>query len=208
MSIYHAVLAPWYGKLQWLRLPVLPIEEFEGIFRQLVAELESSPETMFPRSEISEYLESLTEELFKVMRDKLGQISPSGSDISFESVCEQLITEWGYSIEGRNIFDGEGGDIDRICVRERSSTSPFESGQVTLLVQIKKHVGTTDKKAVEQIQRMMRERTGADGCVMSLANDFSREAIELAEEHGILLLNGEALCRLLLQFLGRRPAIE
>jgi len=105
VSIYNALLAPWYGKLQWLRLPVLPIEGFEGIFTQLLEELESSPASTFPPSKIAEYFNSLTNDLLALMRSNLGQISPSGSDISFENVCEELIKEWGYSVTARNVFD-------------------------------------------------------------------------------------------------------
>jgi hypothetical protein len=207
ISIYNRLLAPWYGKLQWLRLPVLPIEELEGIFRQIITELDSSPATTYSLSKTDEYLESLTLELLDVLRGNLGKISPSSSDISFEKVCEYLISESGYTIEGRNIYDKAGGDVDLKCIRERSNLSPFESGQVTLFVQVKKHAGTTDAHAVRQLVQMMRDEPGADGCVMSLADDFTTEAKQLAKREGILLLNGESLTRLCLQGLGRRLTI-
>jgi len=205
VSIYNRLFVPWYGKLQWLRLPVLPIEEFEGIFRQLIDDLHSSPAKTFPRSNIDEYLNSLTKELLKVLRSSLSKISPSISDISFEKVCEYLVTESGYSIERRNIYNKVGGDVDLKCVRERSNISPFESGQVTLFVQIKKHAGTTDDTAVKQLLQMMKDEPAADGCVISLADDYTADAKELAKRHDILLLNGKSLSQLCLQVLGRRP---
>ena len=207
ISIYNKLLAPWYGKLQWLRLPVLPIEELGGIFRQIITELDSSPATTYSLSKIDEYLDSLTIGLLGVLRGNLEEISPSSSDISFEKVCEHLISESGYTIEGRNIYDKIGGDVDLKCIRERSNLSPFESGHVTLFVQVKKHTGTTDARAVKQLVQMMTYEPGADGCVMSLADDFTTEAKQLAKSEGILLLNGESLTRLCLQGLGRRATI-
>ncbi len=208
VSIYHSLFAPWYGKLQSLRLPVLPIEEFEGIFRQLIDKLNSSPGITFPRSSIDDYFESLSRELLEILRGRLGEISPSIGPISFEKVCEYLVTESGYKIEGRNIYNKEGGDVDLRCIRERSNISPFESGQVTLFVQIKKHTGITNDNAVKQLLQMMKDEPAADGCVISLADGYTTDAKELAKRHEILLLNGESLTRLFLKALGQRITIE
>ena len=207
ISIYNSLLAPWYGKLQWMRLPILPMEEYGGIFAELIDHLVASPAATYPPSEINEYFEALTQRLLGVLKEDLIKISPSVSAISFEKVCEYLLTEVGYSIVARNQYDREGGDIDLRCVRERSSLSPFESGQVTLFVQVKKHTGTSDAHAVEQLLRMMKREPGADGCVMTLAENYTTEAAALAKKEGILLLNGESTRRLLLQALGRRLTI-
>ena len=101
----------------------------------------------------------------------------------------------------------EGGDVDLRCLRERADLSPFESGQVTLFVQIKKHLGTTDEKPVKQLLKMMAKEPMVEGCVMSLAEDFTSEAISLAKRNGILLLDGESISKLCFQALGRRLTI-
>lgn len=208
ISIYNTLLTPWYGKLQWLRLPVLAISEYEDIFSQIVEELRSSATASFSPSEISEYFESVTKRLLDDLKKNLRSMSPSSSNISFERVCEYLITAWGYKIVGRNIYDGQGGDVDLKFVRERSNISPFESGQVMLFVQVKKHDGVTDETAVRQLLNMMKKEPGADGCVMSLADGFTQEAIDLAVKEGILLLDGYAVTRLCLQELGKQISLE
>ena len=68
---------------------------------------------------------------------------------------------------------------------------------------MKKHTGTTDRHAVEQLLPMMRQEPNAEGCVMSLADSFSEEAEELAQNHGILLMGGDEICRLLLDELAK-----
>ena len=207
VSIYDSRLAPWYGKLQWMRLPVLPKNEYRGIFSDIIGTLEREPDTEFRRSELGDYLAQITERMLVVLHGELKELSPSNSAISFEKVCEQLIVDHGYTVVGRNQFNREGGDIDLRCVRERSNLTPFEGGEVTLFVQIKKHTGTTDVAAVKQLLSMMTDEPEADGCVMSLADDFTPDAKKLAEDNGVLLLNGDSIRRLLLQSLGKRLTI-
>ncbi|MBC9785337.1 restriction endonuclease [Heliobacterium chlorum] len=62
---------------------------------------------------------------------------------------------------------------------------------------MKKHVGKTDKWAVEQLLQMMKTEPDADGCVMSLADDFDDDAKRLAENNNILLMDGLKICELL-----------
>jgi Restriction endonuclease len=52
---------------------------------------------------------------------------------------------------------------------------------------------------VRQLVKMMAKDATADGCVMSLAEDFSPEAKDLAKQNGILLMNGNAVCTLALR---------
>ena len=72
---------------------------------------------------------------------------------------------------------------------------------MTLYVQIKKHDGETDAEAVRQVIAMLVSHPDADGCVMSSANGYTEEACELAENHGVALLDGNDICRLLMRML-------
>lgn len=202
ISIYHLGLTSWYGKLQWLRLPILPIPQHEVAFCNIIDEIEKSPTIKFEPSLLAEYLNSLREELIHKLNSKLQEIKPSGAEISFESVCEQLLKAAGYKISARNQYNSEGGDVDLHCVRDRSDVSPFEAGQTTLFVQVKKHTGNTDEWSVQQLLGMIKQEPTADGCVMSLGDSFTQEAQELAEKNGILLMNGDVICQLLLGELG------
>lgn len=200
ISIYNKVLAAWYAKLQWLRLPVLPIPEHQPAFDEVLAQLDASPETSFAVSPLEEHLSHLLDDVLNRLKSELRRtLNPNNSDLSFESLCERLLVKSGYSVVTRNVYDGAGGDVDIHCTRKREYASPFEAGDVTLYVQVKKHKGVTDEKAVRQLLQMMSKDTNADGCVMSLAEDFTAEAKALAEQNDILLLNGSAVCRLALR---------
>ena len=198
IDINNALLSRWRGKLQWLRYPIIPIERWEEDFDLVIESLEEDSNATFELSGLDEYLELLVSDVLSLIKKKLADIQPSGTEISFESICERLLSSFGYRIERRHEYDGEGGDVDLRCVRERADISPFDFGQTILLVQVKKHTGITDKLAVEQLLPMMRQETNAEGCVMSLADSFSEEAEELARMHGILLMGGDEICRLLL----------
>ena len=208
IHIHNASLAPWYGKLQWMRLPILPMEQHKSLFVEICAKIDQSPSTEYKPSEIDEYFDRVTEEIFPVIRERLENISPNTSQISFEKVCEYLVKQQGYDIKGRNSYDGKGGDVDLQCVRNRSNISSFESGEDKLFIQIKKHSGDTNEKPVNQLIKMMKKDPDAHGCVMSLAENYTREARKLADINGILLLNGKSILTLLLQALGERLTIE
>ena len=102
----------------------------------------------------------------------------------------------------RNQYDRQGGDVDLVCKRSRQDTSVFESGEVTLFIQIKKHEGTTNEEAVNQVIQMLEPE--AHGCVMSAADDFTPEARRLANANGIVLLDRHEICGLLMSLLSKR----
>jgi hypothetical protein len=200
VSIYNTVLSAWYAKLQWLRLPVLPIPEHDDAFQSVIRQLDESPEMIFAVSPLEDHLASLLERVLDSLKSDLRRtLNPNNSDLSFETLCERLLVKSGYTVVGRNVFDGEGGDVDIHCTRKRGAASPFEAGTVTLFVQVKKHEGITDEIAVSQLVKMMAKDVTADGCVMSLAEDFSPKAKELAKQNDILLMNGAAVCTLALR---------
>ena len=111
--------------------------------------------------------------------------------------------ENGYEVIARNQFVGRGADADLVCTRSRSDLSSFETGDVILYVQIKKHRGNIGVKAVNQVIEKLRSHPNADGCVISAADGFTSQARDRAEEHGIALLNNMEICRLLLPLLSR-----
>ncbi len=203
ISIYNVHLASWYGRLSWLRLPVLRIPQYEPEFHVVLAK--SRAGEALGQSGLEDYLVKLKSEILASLMAHLDKIDPSRSAISFEALCERLLKENGYQVVAQNQFDGKGADVDRRCVRERTDLTPFEAGQVLLFVQIKKHVGETDHVAVDQLIKAMETEAAAEGCVMSLATRFSAEAQRLAQENGIVLMNGETICSLVLQHMSGMP---
>jgi hypothetical protein len=159
--------------------------------------LKENPEKEFGVSDLEEYFDQIRRDILSFLRDKLNSIDPSKGNVSFERVCEHLLVAKGYKIDRRNCYDNKDGDIDLWCIRERSYSSPFEAGETTLFIQVKKHLGITDEVTVNQLVSMMKQHPHADRCVMSLANDFTEKAVEIAESNGILLMNGETICTLL-----------
>lgn len=199
VSVQTLMLSRWYAKLRWMRLPVLPIPQFSALFREVVTELTNDSAVRLDKSELADYLGKLKNVLLDKIASELSTINPSGSAVSFESVCEQLIRSAGYEIAGNNIYDGQGGDVDRRCIRRRSEVSPFEIGETVMLVQIKKHQGVTSEAGIEQLLKMLeKENDATEGCVMTLAKNFSPEAEETAKRNDIALLRGDEICELLL----------
>ena len=206
ISIYNEKLLAWYGKLKSLRLPVLPIPEFGEIFSDVVTAVRAEGACRYDPSELDDFLNRVSQVVRGVVTQELLSMPPSGSAISFESLCERLLKANGYEIEARNQYDRHGGDVDLRCKRSRRDTSIFEGGDVTLFVQIKKYTGETKADAVRQVLTMIEREPQADGCVMSMAEDFTSEAQLLAEGNGIVLLNRHEICGLLMPLLSQRMA--
>lgn len=198
ISIYNAALLPWRAKLQWLRLPVLAIPDFSDTFAAVVAAMTADRTLQFGPSEMDDFLGTVASKVENVVTEQLRSMPPAGGAISFEGLCERILKSNGYEIEARNQYDRQGGDIDLRCKRPRRDTSIFESGDVVLFVQVKKHEGTTDDTGVRQVIQMIEREPHADGCVMSMADEFTAAARQLADSNGIVLLDRHDICALLL----------
>ncbi len=203
LNVRHLSLMAWYGKLQWLRLPVLPIPQYEDAFIKIMEELEEDPGSRFEQTEFADYLSVLRGELIAQLKLKLQDIRPSGTNVSFEAICKSLLESSGYRIVSQNYYNSEGGDVDLHCIRDRSDVSPFEGGETNLFVQVKKHTGRTDEYSVKQVLGMMKDKSTAECCVMSLGDSFTDEAEKVARNNGVLLMSGDTICQLLLQDIGK-----
>lgn len=201
ISVRNVELRAYNAKLPYLRLPVLPIPDLESTFQNIISALRAEQHRQFTASALDDFLVEAAEKMASCLTEQMQAIPASGGDISFEAVCERILVRNGYRIVARNQFDGRGGDADLVCTRPRSKLSRFETGDVTLYVQIKKHQGETDVHAVNQVLGMLQGQPNGDGCVMSAADEFTNEARELAQKHGIALLSKIEICRLLMPFL-------
>ena len=187
-------LVQYHAKLPWLRLPVLPMPQFELIFTKLVKEM-SAGQTRFGPAELDNFLREMACSVDDVVTKEMRKMRASGGAISFEALCEKIVVGEGYRVMERNRYDREGGDLDLICEREGTV---FETGVVTLGIQIKKHEKKTGKEAVKQVVGMLEARPSVHGCVMSAADGFTEEAEKMADHHGIALLNRHDIFRLLM----------
>ncbi|MBC9785336.1 hypothetical protein H1S01_12535 [Heliobacterium chlorum] len=121
ISVYHSDLTAWYGKLQWMRLPIFPIEQYTSEFEKIIGALTQNPQTDFPASSLEQFLEKEYKRILEELKKSLNLMNPSLSSISFENICKDLLEFNGYTIIGRNKYDGKGGDIDFYCIRKRTS---------------------------------------------------------------------------------------
>ncbi|WP_370295764.1 restriction endonuclease [Rossellomorea marisflavi] len=202
ISMYNHRLIEWYGKLGSLRLPIIRLKHMEDTITEMVKMLDHDPDMAFEKSTMDDYLAKQTDQMLDSLLDQLQRLSPSGSDLSFEKVCEDLLLKYGYKLVRRNYYDGKKGDADLVLIKEHSAHSPFEIGEYYLFVQIKKHKGETDDHAVQQLITIMEdeaEYVPSKGCVISLAESFTETAEAKAEEAGIKMINGSELTRLLAQ---------
>lgn len=126
-------------------------------------------------------------------------LNRSGSPDHFESLILDYFTRLGAKAEilPKN-SSSKAGDCDVSAV--------FHALRLTISVQAKKHVGTTDDWAVKQIveyANSLNENNGQESnwsyvnWVVSLADDFTDEAKQLAHGNGVILLNGADFCRML-----------
>ncbi len=196
-------LGPWYAKVAWLRLPIMPMPQFERDFAHVLGEVRDTPDGRLDAADMERFLVDLTHRAHVAVHDALASMRPSGGAVSFERLCEQILIHNGYEIVARNHYDRKGGDADLICERRRSDGSPFEDGVLRLYVQVKRHNVVTDEEPVKQLIRLL-EVEGGDGCVMTLADSFSNTAKTLAKQKEIRLIARPELEVLLLGLLASR----
>lgn len=202
VSIYNEELFAWYARLKSWQYPVVEIPQFDETFSHIVEVLRADELRHFNPSGLNDFLNNCFERIENVLTEKLRSMPASGGAVSFEGLCVRLLEAEGYEIVARNQYDRQGGDVDLVCKRSRQDTSIFESGDVTLFVQIKKHEGTTNEEAVNQVIQMLEPE--AHGCVMSAADGFTPEARRLANANRIVLLDRHEICGLLMSLLSKR----
>ena len=200
VSIYNERLLPWRDKLRAMRYPVLPKPEFADLFSTIIDEMAVTVSARFPMSNLEDSIKSHSNGLKEITVSWLRALPPMGHS-GFEAVCERILKSQGYDVVSRNQYNKKGGDADLVCRRSRSDTSIFESGDVTLLVQIKRHTGSTNEEAVHQVIDMLKDYPQAIGCVMSTGNTYTDEASRIAESNGIVLLNKDSISSLFLKLL-------
>ena len=123
-----------------------------------------------------------------------------GSSDHFEQLLRDYFLRLGAQAEilPKNSTD-KNGDCDVSAV--------FPALRLTISVQAKKHWGTTGDDAVRQIIEYANAKESTEteeanwtyaNWVVSFADDFSDEAKTSARENGVILINGDEFCRMLI----------
>lgn len=118
------------------------------------------------------------------------------SDIKFEDLVEWYLRSLGARIEkpSKNESATEEGDADRVGY--------FDSIKTAIMVQVKKHEGTTDDWAVQQIKAYRANHNYGDYhtqmWVISTCEKFSEEAKNEAAEADVRLIDGLEFAKMIL----------
>lgn len=117
-------------------------------------------------------------------------------DRKFEDLVEWYLKSLGAKVEtpGKNESATSDGDADKVGY--------FDNIKTAIMVQAKKHSGTTDGWAIEQIKAYRSNHQYGDYStqmwVISTCDMFSERAMKEAETSGIRLIDGKEFCRMIL----------
>ena len=126
----------------------------------------------------------------------LALIEKLTNDIKFENLVEWYLKSLGAKVEtpSKNESPTENGDADKVAY--------FENIKTAIMVQVKKHEGTTDDWAVQQIKAFKTNHNYGDYhtqmWVISSCKEFSEKARIEAEAESIRLIDGIEFAKMIL----------
>lgn len=137
-------------------------------------------------------LKNITESTFKQIKSTL---TPDKLEKLVGWYMKSLGAEWVIT-PAKNGSPTEQGDADR--------EARFEKLKLIIMVQVKKHSGTTSEWAVQQIKAYKENNNRSDDYttllwVISTCDQFSEDAIALAKANGVRLINGREFTQLILE---------
>ncbi len=121
-------------------------------------------------------------------------------EIHHADKLEELVREYFQNLGASSVIlskneAGKKGDAD--------IAATFERLKLIIYVQVKSHTGVTDSWALEQIKEYGEYRSALDGdydsvlWVISTCDKFSGEAVALASEYGVRLIDGQGFAKML-----------
>lgn len=137
--------------------------------------------------------------LENIVGNTFEQIKKTLDADKFEKLVEWYLESLGATwtnTPAKNESRTEDGDADRVAY--------FEKLKLVIMVQAKKHDATTDSWAVQQITEYMKNHKPSDDYsallwVISTCDQFSEDAIKLARDNGVRLINGREFTQLILE---------
>ena len=126
----------------------------------------------------------------------LSLIDKLTNDIKFENLVEWYLKSLGAKVDtpSKNESPTEDGDADKVAF--------FENIKTAIMVQVKKHEGTTDDWAVQQIKAFKANHNYGDYhtqmWVISSCKEFSEKAKIEAESEGVRLIDGIEFAKMIL----------
>ena len=138
--------------------------------------------------------ETILDSTFKIVLEKIQAL---GNDVKFEQLVEWYLKTLGARVEtpSKNESPTSEGDADKVGY--------FDNLGFAIMVQVKKHEGTTDSWAIDQIEAFRKNHDSGEYAmalwVISSCEKFSDEAKLRAEEAGVRLIDGPAFSRMILE---------
>ena len=133
--------------------------------------------------------------LKRIQEGKKTRLSARGQGV--EELVKKLFIWSGYDakILPKNKFPGNNADADIEAIKKD------DFSELRILVQVKHHIGKTDRWAVEQIIEALKfpEYQKYDGYVITTADDLEKDAQELAEANDIKIITGNKLSEILFE---------
>ena len=126
----------------------------------------------------------------------LSLIEKLTNDIKFENLVEWYLKSIGARVDtpSKNESPTEDGDADKVAF--------FENIKTAIMVQVKKHEGTTNDWTIQQIKAFKANHNYGDYhtqmWVISTCQDFSARAKIEAESEGVRLINGIEFAEMIL----------
>ncbi len=150
------------------------------------------------RNERKAYLESIKTSLQNI------------GNKEFETIIGELFEKNGYALIGNNWYDGEGGDVDLIFEGFGKDTLMFDifssssASMPNIYVQAKKKTGNDAKDivGVEQLIKMKENIPENNSILMviNLTDRFTEGAKTMAEDEGVILVDGMSFASLLVRY--------
>lgn len=138
--------------------------------------------------------ENILDSTFKIVLEKIQAL---GNDVKFEQLVEWYLKTLGARVEtpSKNESPTSEGDADKVGY--------FDNLGFAIMVQVKKHEGTTDSWAIDQIEAYKKNHNFGEYAtalwVISSCEKFSDEAKLRAEEASVRLIDGPAFSRMILE---------
>ena len=128
---------------------------------------------------------------------------------TFEKIIEDLFIKNGYTKVRNNYYDGSGGDVDLVFKAFNTGSLMYDIFKMydddispEIYIQAKKKNGKdlNDIDGINQlIQIAQKDNKPKVLILINLTDDFTLDAKALAEQFGVVLLNGKAFASLLLR---------
>ncbi|MDU1911929.1 restriction endonuclease [Fusobacterium sp.] len=147
------------------------------------------------KKRFEENIKNLNQEIFTIRNNEV------------ETLVEKIFINQGYVVDKRNSYDGKGGDVDRIFIRNLPILGEIDNEIAfnKIYVQVKKKDGECNElEGIEQLEKIVKNLNNIENRIYKVlvcTGGFSKEVEEEAKLKGIILINGTQLMRLSLKYL-------